>query len=96
MISASKAQSIVSRKSLCFFGLGVLISLQACSQDAEPPELSAAPQTIISNAQIYTFAWDEPNGEGIPAESAPEGEGRWQADAQALAITDGVISANGQ
>lgn len=94
-IFANKAQSIVSRKSLRFFGLGVLISLQACSQDAEPPELSAAPQTIISNAQIYTFAWDEPDGEGIPADSAPQNGGRWQADAQALAITDGIISAMG-
>ncbi len=75
--------------------LAAILSLAACSPDVDNKTVSAAPQTIISNANIYTFAWDEPDGEGIPASNAPVNNGRWRADAQAIAITDGLISAVG-
>lgn len=69
--------------------------LSACSEPANNTALAAGPDTIITNARLYTLAWGEPDGEGRPADGAPYSDGLWRPDAEALAITAGVISAIG-
>lgn len=41
---------------------------------------------ILTNARIYSFSWPDPDAEGNPSDAAPVVDGRWQPDAEALAI----------
>jgi predicted amidohydrolase YtcJ len=65
-------------------GLGV-----ACSRHEGPLDPA---DLLIVNARIYTFNWDDPSPEGLPAPNAPVKDGRWEPDAQALAIRAGRIT----
>ena len=47
--------------------------------------------TIILNANIYTLNWDNPLPDGTPAINAPFKKGKWQFDAQAIAIKNNLI-----
>ena len=50
----------------------------ACGRDAD---------LIITNAAVYTLAWDEPAPDGTPARNAPFDSARgWHADAQAVVV----------
>lgn len=53
---------------------------------------SAPADLILTDARVYTFAWDQPARDGTPAANAPwsEGEG-WHPDAEAVAVRDGSI-----
>ena len=48
---------------------------------------------VIRNARVYSFQWDDPSTEGVPAANAPydPDDGGWEPDATAIAIGDGVI-----
>jgi predicted amidohydrolase YtcJ len=73
-----------------------LLSLVSCTEDSATSQTAEAPDTIITQARIYSFAWQEPSGEGLPAPDAPlNNDGDWQPDAEAIAITGGVITAIG-
>ena len=69
-------------------GLAVLaMTLVACGTDDA--------DLILTNANIYTLAWDDPDREGNPAADAPFDDGFWTADAEAVALKDGLIVAVG-
>ncbi|WP_018126544.1 amidohydrolase [Balneola vulgaris] len=46
---------------------------------------------IITNAKVYTLAWDDPALDGTPANNAPFQNGKWIADAEAIVIEDNEI-----
>ncbi len=50
---------------------------------------------ILTNADVYTISWGEPDLEGNPATDAPFENGVWTPDAEAVAIKDGLIVAVG-
>ncbi len=50
---------------------------------------------ILTNANVYTMSWGDPDREGIPAADAPFADGAWTADAEAVAVKDGLIIAVG-
>jgi hypothetical protein len=41
---------------------------------------------LLTNANVYTLAWDDPSPDGTTATSAPHGPGGWKGDAQAIGI----------
>ncbi len=69
--------------------------LAACGSDDRPAP-DAAADLILTNARVYTFAWQDPDGEGRPADGAPFVDGRWRPDADAVAIRAGLILATGR
>lgn len=64
----------------------ILILCIGCTQDKIQPA-----DIVISNAHVYTFSWDDPSVEGLPAPNAPVKDGEWHADAEAIAISNGLI-----
>ncbi|MEO0424190.1 MAG: amidohydrolase [Pseudomonadota bacterium] len=64
----------------------LLLPLGACEQPAAPTEADAAADLILYNARVYTLAWEDPSGEGLPAPGAPRDDAGWHPDAQAVAI----------
>jgi len=58
--------------------------------NCQSPSIDAA-DTIIINAQVYTLSWDDPDTDGTPAANAPFKNDVWQADAQAIAMKNGLI-----
>jgi predicted amidohydrolase YtcJ len=50
---------------------------------------------LLTNANVYTLSWGEPDREGNPAADAPYANGVWTPDAHAIAIKDGLILAVG-
>jgi predicted amidohydrolase YtcJ len=50
---------------------------------------------VLTNANVYTMSWGEPDREGNPAADAPFADGLWAADAEAVAVKDGLIFAVG-
>ncbi len=50
---------------------------------------------ILTNANVYTLSWGDPDREGIPASDAPFADGVWTPDANAIAMKDGIIIAVG-
>jgi predicted amidohydrolase YtcJ len=62
-------------------GFVALVAACAPSTPAQPPA-----DLLITNAKVYTFAWDEPSTDGSPATNAPRDGNGWHPDAQAVAI----------
>ncbi|MCU0624565.1 MAG: amidohydrolase [Gemmatimonadaceae bacterium] len=56
---------------------------------------AGAPDLVLVNARVYSFAWADPDGDGRPSARAPFRDGAWRPDASALAIRDGRIVAVG-
>ena len=46
---------------------------------------------VLIHGRVYTLDWDEPAGDGVPASDAPQTDGGWAPDADAIAIRDGDI-----
>ena len=61
----------------------------SCEKDSRYADL------ILLNGNVYTFSWPDPDRDGNPARSAPFENGRWYADAEAVAIKDGDIQSIG-
>jgi predicted amidohydrolase YtcJ len=76
----------MSYKNYSFFALLILIVFSC-----QPPTPTEVADTILTNANVYTLAWDNPNEDGQPAANAPFTDGKWQADAAAIALKDGKI-----
>lgn len=73
----------------------IIVATIGCESAPPPADL------IVTNARVYTFTWDDPQPDGTLAADAPfntnistisNGDGNWQPDAEALAISGGVIS----
>tara|TARA_Y100000031_G_scaffold152311_1_gene195225 strand:+ start:1095 stop:2852 length:1758 start_codon:yes stop_codon:yes gene_type:complete len=60
-------------------------TMLSCEEDSRYADL------ILLNGNVYTFSWPDPDRDGNPARSAPVENGRWYADAEAVAIKDGDI-----
>jgi predicted amidohydrolase YtcJ len=57
------------------------------------PAAAVPPDLVLTNARVYTLAWDEPSRDGRPARNAPHTDaGGWHPDAEAIAVTNGRIS----
>ncbi len=62
------------------------LTLTGCGSDPGSADL------ILTNAQVYTLDWGEPDAEGNPAPDAPfDPVTGWRPDAEAVAVQDGVI-----
>ncbi len=81
MRNVERRTSHVERTLLFLF----LFFLPACAPAPETADL------ILYNANVYTFSWDDPDLEGIPAADAPFRDGAWHADAEAVVVKDGGI-----
>ena len=64
--------------------LGSIFLLTQTSCDSVKEEAKA--DLIIHNAQVYTLSWSDPDKEGMPGEDAPFKDGKWNQDAEAVAI----------
>ncbi|MDG1707832.1 MAG: amidohydrolase [Emcibacteraceae bacterium] len=78
-------------------GLLLVLSVMGCAaeQSAETEMSSMVADTVLENGNVYSFSWDEPSVEGVPAINAPVLKGNWSPDAEAIAIKDGEIVAMG-
>ena len=65
----------------------VIIIVYSCEKSSN----SMIADIVITNARVYTFSWDDPSLDGIPAQNAPYENGVWQPDAEAIAIKDRLI-----
>ncbi len=77
---------MIANRSLALAWIGVaalaLTAQIACSnREARPPA-----DLVLLNANVYTFAWDDPSPDGTPAANAPHSQAGWKADAQAIAV----------
>lgn len=66
------------------FAISVLIS---CNKEPK----GGFADTVIINANVYTLSWSNPSLNGVPAKDAPFKDGKWQFDAQAIAINNNTI-----
>lgn len=66
----------------------VVSQVVGCAPD-EPPAQSV--DLLLTDARVYTLNWSEPALDGTPASDAPLVDGRWQPDADAVAVDDGKI-----
>ncbi len=64
----------------------LLISISSCNKSEKQ-----SADLIIRNTNIYTLDWPDPSGDGISSKLAPVDENGWMPDAQAIAISNGVI-----
>ena len=71
------------------------ISLMALTGCGFQPASENSADLILTNAKVYTLSWSEPDREGVPAPDAPFTDGAWTADAEAVALKDGLILAVG-
>ncbi|MCP4897145.1 MAG: amidohydrolase family protein [bacterium] len=66
--------------------LASLVVLGACA-----PASDDEADLLIVNGRVYTLTWDEPLPDGAIAPNAPHDENGWHPDAEAVAVTDGII-----
>ena len=74
--------------------LSILLSVSPCAATATESEVKAVENPadiILINANIYSLSWGEPALDGTPAADAPYKDGQWHADADAIAVREGVI-----
>jgi len=70
------------------------LGLLACSggkDGNDGHDTAEAPDLVLINARVYTFAWDEPAPDGTIAVDAPRDDSGWHPDAEAVAIRAGEI-----
>ncbi len=51
----------------------------------------AAADLLVTNGNVYTLSWDEPDRDGSLSPAAPGAGGAWHGDAEAVAVRDGEI-----
>jgi len=57
----------------------------SCAQENRHADL------ILTNAQVYTLSWGDPDIEGVPSADAPFSNGVWNPEALAIAIRGSII-----
>jgi len=67
--------------------------VSGCSDSGAPvssePVLVA--DLILTNGRVYTFSWSDPDAEGQPGIDAPQVDGVWRPDAEAVAVAGGML-----
>ncbi len=77
---------MAKRLSVAVFALIIFTGLfWGCGEGGQSADL------ILLNGKVYTLSWDEPVLDGTPARNAPFRRGRWEQDAEAVAVKDGKI-----
>ena len=67
----------------------LVLSMLSCGGE---DSTAFAADLLLTNAQVYTLDWGEPDAEGNPAPGAPYSvDGGWHPDAEALAVRNGTI-----
>lgn len=67
------------------------IILSSCGGNDVQTDNAETADAIIHNAKVYSFAWGEPDVEGVPAHDAPFYDGSWAPDGEAIAVKGGNI-----
>lgn len=67
--------------------LALLLALSGCGDS----DSAKAPELILTNARVYTMDWPDPAGDGTLDPAAPY-DGEWFPDAEAVAISSGLIT----
>lgn len=65
--------------------------INGCSRPGASDPAAGPADLVLVNARVYTLAWDDPAGDGTPAQNAPRDAGGWHPDAQAVAIRGDTI-----
>ncbi len=75
------------------FLLRVILSilLAACTTSDDILDQKNGADMVLTGGNVYTLNWEAPDLDGSTSGAAPFRNGKWQADAQAIAITDGKI-----
>ncbi|MGB5626327.1 MAG: amidohydrolase [Woeseiaceae bacterium] len=73
-------------KTLVFLAL-----VAGCAEDSGEADKAEDATLILTNARVYTLAWDEPAPDGSVMPNAPHDESGWHPDAEAIAIQGGDI-----
>lgn len=68
-----------------FILLFSILFISSCIKDKDFAD------TVILNANVYTLSWNNPLSNGTPAKNAPFKDGKWQFDAQAIAVKNNTI-----
>lgn len=73
---------------ICLILAFFFLSLSSCTSSKSQSEEA---DLILHNAKVYTLSWSDPDKKGIPANDAPFREGKWNPDAEAIAIKGNKI-----
>ena len=68
-----------------------LTLVAGCAEDPGKAAKAEDASLILTNARVYTLAWDEPGLDGTVMPNAPHDESGWHPDAEAIAIQGGAI-----
>ena len=68
----------------------ILPAIVSC--ELSQPLTESPADLVLTNARVYTLRWGDPARDGTPAPDAPFDGERWQPDAEAIAIRDGLIA----
>ncbi len=68
-----------------------LTLVAGCAEDPGKAAKAEDASLILTNARVYTLAWDEPGLDGTVMPNAPHDERGWHPDAEAIAIQGGAI-----
>lgn len=68
-----------------------LTLVAGCAEDPGKAARAEDASLILTNARVYTLAWDEPGLDGTVMPNAPHDESGWHPDAEAIAIQGGAI-----
>ena len=82
-----------------FILFSIFLTISACSDTQDDNQAKAedsGPDKIFIGGNIFTFDWPAPNSDGVPHKNAPFVSGKWQPDAEAVAVKDGFITAVGK
>jgi predicted amidohydrolase YtcJ len=60
----------------------LIIPISSCRRETKVDQAD----TILVNGRVYTFTWDDPSPDGVPAANAPHSGSGWRPDADAIAI----------
>ena len=68
-----------------------LALVASCAEDRGKAARAEDASLILTNARVYTLAWDEPAPDGSVMPNAPHDKSGWHPDAEAIAIHGGEI-----
>ena len=88
-----KIENIVELRKL--IGITMLITILVTSSTGCSPRHDSEADLVLTGGHVYTLNWPQPDKSGKTDENAPYSDAGWHADAEAVAISDGIIVAVG-